>query len=71
MVRPRISDITVDGKKIRPGKGEVHMNDFRQIFGPFALVMLAGTLLIFGQMSIDQKSDARSGRPAIAVASLH
>jgi hypothetical protein len=49
---------------------ERKMSDFRQMAGPLAIVVLAGAMLIFGQMYLDHRSHAQTGRPAIAVASL-
>ena len=46
------------------------MSDIRQIIGPLAIVLLTGAVLIFGQIYLDHKSDAQTGQPAIAVASL-
>ena len=46
------------------------MNDFREIAGPITIVILAGAMLIFGQMYLDRRAHAQIGRPAIAVALL-
>ena len=46
------------------------MNDLRQIAGPLTTMILAGAMLIFGQIYLDRKFDAEFHRPAIAIASL-
>jgi hypothetical protein len=46
------------------------MSDLRQIAAPIAMVLLAGAMLIFGQMYLDQRAHAQIGRPAIAIALL-
>jgi hypothetical protein len=44
------------------------MSDLRQIAAPITTVILAGAMVIFGQMYLDHRAHAQIGRPAIAVA---
>jgi hypothetical protein len=62
--------ILAGGLVKRPKSKEPKMNDFRQVIGPLATVLLTGAVLIFGQIYLDHKSGAQTGRPAIAVALL-